>query len=107
MTRTACRTSRSSGCRSCGSSGGSACGAARRRACAPVVLVGLRTETREKSLFGEAAEEDGRAFADKLGCQGYSEVTPDGDVTDVFQAVVEAYMKNLKVESCTKTCVVM
>ena len=73
----------------------------------PVVLVGLRTETREKSLFGEAAEEDGRAFADKLGCQGYSEVTPDGDVTDVFQAVVEAYMKNLKVESCTKTCVVI
>ena len=73
----------------------------------PVVLVGLRTETREKSLFGEAAEEDGRAFAEKLGCQGYSEVTPDGDVTDVFQAVVEAYMKNLKVESCTKTCVVM
>ena len=72
-----------------------------------VVLGGLRTETGGKSLFGEAAEEDGRAFADKLGCQGYSEVTPDGDVTDVFQAVVEAYMKNLKVESCTKTCVVM
>ena len=55
----------------------------------------------------QATEQAGRAFADKLGIQGYTEVAPDGDVTDVFQAVVETYMKNLKVESCAKTCVVM
>ena len=80
-------------------------GGARETLC-PVVLVGLRTEARENSLFGEATEQAGRAFAEKLG-QGYTEVAPDGDVTDVFQAVVETYMKNLKVESCAKTCVVM
>ena len=81
-------------------------GGARETLC-PVVLVGLRTESRENSLFGEATEQAGRAFAEKLGIQGYTEVAPDGDVTDVFQAVVETYMKNLKVESCARTCVVM
>ena len=44
-------------------------GGARETLCS-VVLVGLRTEARQNSLFGEATEQAGRAFAEKLGIPG-------------------------------------